>query len=109
MKKKGYRSIELESKLERRDFLKIGGGTVLGAGLLLGRPPVFGQEAAKVEPPAKPKTNIDEAMAVPRTSTLAARAFPRQGRGGQGRTGHERAGGERQGRSLHVRKGDARP
>jgi hypothetical protein len=67
MKKKGYRSIELDSKLERRDFLKIGGGTVLGAGLLLGRPPLWGQEAAKVEPPAKPKTNIDEALAVPRT------------------------------------------
>ncbi len=76
MKKRGYRSIELESKLERRDFLKIGGGTVLGAGLLLGRPPVFGQEAAKVEPPAKPKTNIDEALAVPRTSTSLPGLFP---------------------------------
>ncbi len=48
MKKKGYRSIELDSKLERRDFLKIGGGSLLGAGLLLGKPPLFGQEAAKV-------------------------------------------------------------
>ncbi len=76
MRKKGYRSIELESKLERRDFLKIGGGTVLGAGLLLGRPPVFGQEAAKAEPPAKPKTNIEEAMAVPRTSTSLPGLFP---------------------------------
>jgi hypothetical protein len=76
MKKKGYRSIELDSKLERRDFLKIGGGTLLGAGLLLGRPPMFGQEAAKVEPPAKPKTNIDEAMAVPRTKNSLPGLFP---------------------------------
>jgi hypothetical protein len=76
MRKKGYRSIELDSKLERRDFLKIGGGTVLGAGLLLGRPPVFGQEAAKVEPPAKPKTNIDEALAVPRTKYSLPGLFP---------------------------------
>ncbi len=76
MKKKGYRSIELESKLERRDFLKIGGGSLLGAGLLLGRPPVFGQETAKAEPPAKPKTNIDEAMAVPRTKYSLPGLFP---------------------------------
>jgi hypothetical protein len=76
MKKKGYQSIELESKLERRDFLKIGGGSLLGAGLLLGRPPLFGQEAAKVEPPAKPKTNIDEAMAVPRTNHSLPGLFP---------------------------------
>ena len=76
MKKKGYRSIELESKLERRDFLKIGGGSLLGAGLLLGRPPLFGQEAAKVEPPAKPKTNIDEALAVPRTKHSLPGLFP---------------------------------
>ena len=93
MKKKGYRSIELDSKLERRDFLKIGGGSLLGAGLLLGRPPLFGQEAAKVEPPAKPKTNIDEAMAVAAHETFAARPFPRQGRGGPGRPGHERSRG----------------
>ncbi|MCJ7483119.1 MAG: DUF362 domain-containing protein [Thermodesulfovibrionales bacterium] len=76
MKKKGYQSIELESKLERRDFLKIGGGSLLGAGLLLGRPPLFGQETAKAEPPAKPKTNIDEAMAVPRTKYSLPGLFP---------------------------------
>jgi hypothetical protein len=76
MKKKGYRSLELESKLERRDFLKISGGSLLGAGLLLGRPPVFGQEAAKVEPPPKPKTNIDQALAVPRTKHSLPGLFP---------------------------------
>ncbi len=78
MKKKGYRSIVLGSKLERRDFLKIGGGSLLGAGLLLGRPPLFGQEAAKVEPPAPPKTNIDDALAVPRTKTSLPGLFPRK-------------------------------
>jgi len=76
MKKKGYCSIELDSKLQRRDFLKIGGGSLLGAGLILGRPPLFGQEAAKVEPPPKPKTNIDEAMAVPRTKHSLPGLFP---------------------------------
>ena len=76
MRKKGYRSIELDSRLERRDFLKIGGGSLLGAGLLLGKPPLFGQEAAKVEPPAKPKTNIDEALAVPRTKYSLPGLFP---------------------------------
>ena len=76
MKKKGYRSLELDLRLERRDFLKIGGGSLLGAGLLLGTPPLFGQEAAKVEPPAKPKTNIDEALAVPRTKYSLPGLFP---------------------------------
>ncbi len=76
MKKKGYRSIELDSKLERRDFLKLGGGSLLGAGLILGKPPLWGQEAAKVEPPAKPKTNIDEALAAPRTKYSLPGLFP---------------------------------
>jgi hypothetical protein len=76
MKKKGYRSIELESKLERRNFLKIGGGSLLGAGLLLGRPPLFGQEAAKPEPPPRPKTNIDEALKAPRTKYSLPGLFP---------------------------------
>ncbi len=76
MKKRGYRSLELSSGLERRDFLKIGGGSLLGAGLLLGRPPLFGQEAAKVEPPARPKTNIDQALAVPRVKNSLPGPFP---------------------------------
>lgn len=76
MKKKGYRSLELSPGLERRDFLKIGGGSLLGAGLLLGRPPLFGQEAARPEPPARPKTNIDQAMAVPRVKNSLPGPFP---------------------------------
>jgi len=76
MKKKGYRSLELDSRLQRRDFLKIGGGSLLGAGLLLGRPPLFGQENAKPAPPAKPKTNIDDALAVPRTKNSLPGLFP---------------------------------
>lgn len=76
MKKKGYRSLELSSRLKRRDFLKIGGGSLLGAGLLLGQPPLWGQETAKVEPPARPKTNIDEALAVPRLKNSLPGLFP---------------------------------
>lgn len=56
--------------------MKIGGGSLLGAGLLLGRPPLFGQETAKPAPPAKPKTNIGEAMAVPRTKHSLPGLFP---------------------------------
>lgn len=76
MKNKAYRSMELASKLERRDFLKIGGGSLLGAGLLLGRPPLWGQETAKPEPPPRPRTNIDEALAIPRTKYSLPGLFP---------------------------------
>ncbi|HOW44154.1 MAG TPA: DUF362 domain-containing protein [Candidatus Aminicenantes bacterium] len=76
MKKNGYRSIELESKLQRRDFLKIGGGSLLGAGLLLGRPPLWGQEAAKAEPPARPSTNVDDALKAPRTKYSLPGLYP---------------------------------
>ncbi|MCX6555028.1 MAG: DUF362 domain-containing protein [Candidatus Aminicenantes bacterium] len=76
MKNKSYRSMNMESKLERRDFLKIGGSSLLGAGLLLGRTPLWGQEGTKPESPAKPKTNIDEALAVPRTKYSLPGLFP---------------------------------
>jgi hypothetical protein len=76
MKKKGYRSIELNSRLERRDFLKISGGSLLGAGLLLGTPPVWGQEGASPAPPARPRTNIEDALAVPRTKYSLPGLFP---------------------------------
>ncbi len=76
MKKKGYRSLGLDSRLERRDFLKIGGGSLLGAGLFLGRPPLWGQEGSKPEPPAPPKTNIDQALAAPRTKNSLPGPFP---------------------------------
>ena len=76
MKKKGYRSIELDSRLERRDFLKIGGGSLLGTGLLLGRPPLWGQENPKPEPPPRPRTNIDEALAAPRAKYSLPGLFP---------------------------------
>lgn len=68
--------MELGSKLQRRDFLKIGGGSLLGAGLLLGRPPLWGQEAAKAEPPAKPRTNVDDALKAPRTKYSLPGLFP---------------------------------
>jgi hypothetical protein len=78
MKKQGYQSLALESKLERRDFLKIGGGSLLGAGLLLGRSMEWGQEAAKAEPPAKPMTNIADALKAPRTKHSLPGLFPGQ-------------------------------
>ena len=77
MKKKGYRSIELDSKLERRDFLKIGGGSLLGAGLLLGRPPLFGQETAKVEPPGQAQDQHRRSHGRAAHEIFPARAFSR--------------------------------
>jgi Domain of unknown function (DUF362) len=63
--------------LKRRDFLKIGG--TLGAGLILSPThPLFGSEE-EIKPPSnwkKPKTNIAEALKVPRTSTSLPGPFP---------------------------------
>ena len=44
--------------------------------MILGLLLLFGQEAAEVEPPAKPKTNIDDAMSVPRTNHSLPGLFP---------------------------------
>jgi hypothetical protein len=53
------------STLKRRDFLRLGG--VLGAGLLLGNPAAWAAEKQKAAPPPRIKTNIDDAMKVPKT------------------------------------------
>ena len=84
MKKKGYQSIELESKLERRDFLKIGGGSLLGAGLLLGRPPVFGQETAKPAPAGQAQDQHRRGHGRAAHEKFPARTFSGKSGGGQG-------------------------
>ena len=68
-----YRSIEENSGLSRRCFLKVG---AVGAGLLLGTPEVWAQEAAKAKAPERLKTNIDEALKVPRTKFSLPGLFP---------------------------------
>jgi hypothetical protein len=59
---------------DRRDFLRVGGA--VGAGLVLGTPPLWAQETEKREPPPRPKTNIDEAMAAPRVASSIPGPFP---------------------------------
>ena len=76
-----YRSLPSDHSLDRRDFFKAGGA--VGAGLVLGGrtlSALAGQNAPaqKKTPPARPKTNLDEAMKVPRTKYSLPGLFPGQ-------------------------------
>jgi hypothetical protein len=78
MKKRAYRSMESRSSLDRREFFRIGGlaaGAVAGAGLISGRSLLSAQETPPA-PPAKPQTNIAEALKAPRTATSLPGLFP---------------------------------
>jgi len=72
-----YRSMESRFHLDRRQFFKAGGavGAAAGLGLLAARSLVFAQNAvpAKIE---RPKTNVDEALKVPRTKHSLPGPFP---------------------------------
>ena len=59
----------------RRDFIKIGTGA-LGAGLVLGTPAAWAQSQQTPQKPAKPRTNIDDAMKIPRTERSLPGAWP---------------------------------
>jgi len=82
MKDKRYRSMPPDDAVGRRDFLKAGG--VVGAGLVLAsRSLLAAQQAQGQQPPAKPaapppkpKTNIDDALKVPRTKWSLPGPFP---------------------------------
>lgn len=62
----------------RRDFLKLGGGlgTLVGTGLILGRPPVWGQTEQKPSAPEKIKTNIKDVLTIPRVKSSLPGPFP---------------------------------
>ncbi|MBD3335383.1 MAG: twin-arginine translocation signal domain-containing protein, partial [Candidatus Eisenbacteria bacterium] len=64
----------LRSSVTRRDFLKLGGA--VGAGVVLGHPALWAQESERRTPPARIKTNIDEALAVERTPLSLPGLFP---------------------------------
>jgi Domain of unknown function (DUF362)/TAT (twin-arginine translocation) pathway signal sequence len=79
MKKKSYRSMDTRFHVNRRDFLKA--GSIAGAGMalggaILGSPTLWAQDTEKQTPPAKPKTNIDEIMKIPRTKDSIPGPFP---------------------------------
>ncbi len=74
MEPSGYRSLRDFGVVNRREFVALGG--LLGAGLLLGTPPVCGQDEKDQKPPEKPKTNIDEILKIPHTEVSLPGAFP---------------------------------
>lgn len=79
MKKRGYASMPPRDSVNRREFFKIGGA--VGAGLVMnGRSLLAAQEAqqepAKPASPPRPKTNLEEALRVPRTKASLPGPFP---------------------------------
>lgn len=86
MNKKTYRSMPPDDAVARREFLKAGGATVaLGAGLVMtGRSLLAAQQqtqgqqpAAKpAGPPPRPKSNIEDALKVPKTKWSLPGPFP---------------------------------
>ncbi len=76
MKRHAYRSMESRLSLNRRDFFRVGGaaGAAAGIGLLAGRS--LAAQTAISAPPAKPATNIADALKVPRTKTSLPGPFP---------------------------------
>ncbi|MCX5800186.1 MAG: DUF362 domain-containing protein [Candidatus Eisenbacteria bacterium] len=74
MKSQSYDSMKSSFDLNRRDFLRIGGA--FGIGLLLGNTSAWAQENQKVAPPAKIKTNIDDALKTFTTGRSLPGPFP---------------------------------
>jgi hypothetical protein len=81
--RKTYKSLPADDSLGRRDFFKAGGA--VGAGLVLGGRTlsVFAGASeqsqtppAQKTPPPKPKTNIEDALKVPRTAHSLPGPFP---------------------------------
>ena len=74
MRTPGYRSMNAFADVNRRDFLKI--GSAVGAGVVLGGPGLWAQDDPKKKPEPKVKTNIDEALRVPRTRYSLPGLYP---------------------------------
>ena len=76
MKKSGYQS--MNNGLNRRDFFRLGGtmGAAALVGIKLGNPDLFAQEKSKTTQMVKPKTNIEDALKIPRTSNSLPGPFP---------------------------------
>ncbi len=72
-KESGYRTMPDRFHLKRRDFLKWGAAS---AGLVLGTPTLWAQDAQKNQPPPRPKTNIEDGLKIPRTPSSLPGPFP---------------------------------
>ncbi len=75
MGNRSYRSLPVAEGVSRRNFLRIG-GIAAGAGLVLGSPSAWARQQASPQPPLRPKTNIDEALKLPRTPRSLPGPFP---------------------------------
>ena len=79
MKKSGHRTLRDPLTLDRRDFIKLGGAA--GAGAIVWNRSLFGRNQTGQTPPAKPapqrpKTNLEEALKVPKTKHSLPGPFP---------------------------------
>jgi hypothetical protein len=75
MRSQAYRSIEVPGPLNRRDFIRVGGAAA-GLGLLAGRSLAAAAQAAPQAAPAKPATNVADALKVRRTATSLPGPLP---------------------------------
>jgi len=73
-KQRGYRSLGTTFPFKRREFMKVGGAA--GVGLLASGRSLLAAQAQQAAPPPRPKTNIDEAIKVPRTKYSLPGFFP---------------------------------
>ena len=74
MKKQSYQSMNNSFEVNRRNFLKV--SSAASAGLVLGTPTLWAQDAQKQKKPVRPKTNIEDVLKVPRTKHALPGAFP---------------------------------
>jgi len=80
VRRHGYRSLPPENSFDRRDFFKFGGAA--GAGLFLGNRffgaglPADQNAPAQKTPPPRPKTNIEDALKIPKTKYSLPGLFP---------------------------------
>jgi hypothetical protein len=74
MNESRYRSMPEPGSIGRRDFLRLGGASAIGA-LALNRT-LLGQEGAKAVPETRPQTNIADALKVPRGPHAIPGPFP---------------------------------